>query len=252
MRAPAEANLTAMQRKAADRGWKALMPIGGRPFVDFILDSLANAGCREVGLVLGPDQWNDFEPYMNSDRVTRTRVTLLEQADARGSADAVLSAADWVNSDPFLVLNGDNLYPDDALSGLTALEAPGLAVFERQQLVSSSNIPAEKIAAFAVVELRPDGTLKAIVEKPASDSLLSTRLLISMNAWRFDGQIFDACRDVELSPRGEYELPVAVQLAVDRGVRFASVPAHGPVLDMSSRIDVPEVTRRLSGVQPRP
>jgi glucose-1-phosphate thymidylyltransferase len=252
MRAPAKANLTAMQREAADRGWKALMPIDGRPFVDFILDSLANAGCLEVGLVIGPDQRADFDLYVNSDRVTRTRVVLLEQAEARGSADAVLSAEDWVNSEPFLVVNGDNLYPDDALSGLTPLEGAGFAVFEREQLLRSSNIPADRIAAFAVVELRADGTLRAIVEKPASDSLLPTRLLISMNAWRFDGQIFDACRDVELSPRGEYELPVAVQLAVDCGVRFASVPARGPVLDLSSRIDIPEVTRRLAGVQPRP
>jgi len=251
MRAPAAANLTAMQREAADRGWKALMPIGDRPFVGFILDSLAKAGCLDVGLVVGPDQRNDFEAYVSSDCATRTRATLLQQAEARGSADAVLSARDWVNSDSFLVVNGDNLYPDDALSGLAGLEGPGLAVFEREQLLKSSNIPAERIAAFALVQLRADGTLKAIVEKPASDSLLSTRVLISMNAWRFDEQIFDACRDVELSPRGEYELPAAVQLAVDRGVRFASVPARGPVLDLSSRIDVPEVARRLTGVQPR-
>ena len=51
-----------------------------------------------------------------------------------------------------------------------------------------------------------------------------------MNVWRFDERIFAACRDVERSPRGEFELPEAVRLAIQRGVRFAVVPAQGPVL----------------------
>ena len=71
--------------------------------------------------------------------------------------------------------------------------------------------------------------------------------LISMNLWRFDRRIFAACRDVTLSARGEYELPLAVRLAVARGVRFQAVRSAGPVLDLSRRADVADVTRRLAG-----
>ena len=56
---------------------------------------------------------------------------------------------------------------------------------------------------------------------------------LSMNCWRFDARIFPACRDVAPSPRGELELPLAVMLAVTRGVPFRAVPARGPVLDLS-------------------
>ena len=73
-----------------------------------------------------------------------------------------------------------------------------------------------------------------------------------MNCWRFDARIFAACRDVAPSPRGELELPQAVMLAVERGVRFRAIPARGPVLDLSRRADTAEVARRLRTRPPEP
>jgi glucose-1-phosphate thymidylyltransferase len=73
------------------------------------------------------------------------------------------------------------------------------------------------------------------------------RAPVSMNVWRFDQHIFGACRDVQRSTRGEFELPEAVRLAIQRGVRFAVVPAQGPVLDLSRREDVPAVAAHLAG-----
>ena len=54
-----------------------------------------------------------------------------------------------------------------------------------------------------------------------------------MNCWRFDDRIFDACRDVPRSARGEFELPEAVRLALARVMRFRVVRARGPMLDLS-------------------
>jgi glucose-1-phosphate thymidylyltransferase len=76
--------------------------------------------------------------------------------------------------------------------------------------------------------------------------------LISMNVWRFDHRIFDACRDVPRSSRGEYELPEAVGLAVQRGVQFKTFRAGGAVLDLSRRSDVALVGARLAAVEPNP
>jgi UDP-N-acetylglucosamine diphosphorylase / glucose-1-phosphate thymidylyltransferase / UDP-N-acetylgalactosamine diphosphorylase / glucosamine-1-phosphate N-acetyltransferase / galactosamine-1-phosphate N-acetyltransferase len=72
-----------------------------------------------------------------------------------------------------------------------------------------------------------------------------------MNVWKFDRRIFDACRDVPMSTRGEYELPEAVGLAVARGVKFQTFRARGAVLDLSRRSDVALVSRRLAGVEAR-
>jgi glucose-1-phosphate thymidylyltransferase len=73
-----------------------------------------------------------------------------------------------------------------------------------------------------------------------------------MNVWRFDERIFEACRDVPLSRRGEYELPEAVGLAVSRGDIFRTFRATGAVLDLSRRSDVSLVNARLAGVEARP
>ncbi len=252
MRAPADAVLTPAQAVAASRGWKALMPIGRHRFLDYILSALADADCHEVGVVIGPDQRADFEAFLESEPPRRTHVRLIEQHEPLGSAHAVWSAAKWIQDTPFLTMNGDNLYPADALEGLARLSRPGLAVFDRDRLVETSNIPAERVAAFAMVELTHDGALARIVEKPGALPAGGRPVLISMNIWRFESAILDACRDVPRSPRGEYELPGAVQLAIERGMRFDAIAADGPVLDLSSRVDVAAIVARLADIEPRP
>ena len=72
-----------------------------------------------------------------------------------------------------------------------------------------------------------------------------------MNLWRFDAPVLAACRDVAPSPRGEYELPDAVMLAMARGTRVRVLAARGAVLDLTSRADIGGVSRRLAGREPR-
>src|SRR5260221_14075469 len=49
------AGLSAAQQRAADAGSKALMPIAGRPFLDYGVSSLADAGISQVGVVVAPE-----------------------------------------------------------------------------------------------------------------------------------------------------------------------------------------------------
>ena len=49
---------------------------------------------------------------------------------------------------------------------------------------------------------------------------------VSMNLWRCDARIFPACLDVPPSPRGEFELPQAVQLAIDGGLLLLFAVQH--------------------------
>jgi dTDP-glucose pyrophosphorylase len=241
------ANLTAEQRRVAASGLKALMPIEGRPFLDYVLGSLAEAGIGSVGVVVGPGA--DPVRVHYETLSTRLSIEFIVQVEARGTADAVTAADAWTAGEPFLVLNADNLYPVRALQDLAALDEPGLPVFERDDLIASSNIPAERFQSFALIDVDESGHMTRILEKPSAADMPppGQPMLVSMNCWRFDRRIFAACRDVAPSPRGELELPVAVMLAVSRGVPFRAVPARGPVLDLSRRADAAEVARRLRG-----
>ncbi len=74
-----------------------------------------------------------------------------------------------------------------------------------------------------------------------------------MNLWRFTPSIFEACREVPLSSRGERELPQAVGWAIAvRGERFRGIPCEEGVLDLSTRADVARVEGLLEEVEVRP
>ena len=252
MRAPDPGvQLTAAQARAADAGLKAMMPVNGRPFLDFVLSSLADAGIRDAALVVAPEHGELQHHYGTHARPSRLHLTFVVQQEALGTAHAVLAAETWADGLPFLTVNGDNLYPPDALGGLVALDAPGLCAFDANELVRSGNIPPARIGAFAVVRVNDEGFLTRIVEKPGAGTGAHGNL-VSMNCWRFDARIFPACRDVPRSARGEFELPEAVGLALQRDVPFKVLRAAGPVLDLSKRGDAAEVDRRLRGVVPRP
>ncbi|HEX6210894.1 MAG TPA: sugar phosphate nucleotidyltransferase [Methylomirabilota bacterium] len=244
------ARLTGEQASVAGTGVKALIPIG-RPFLDYGLSALADAGVTAVCLVIGPEHGAVREYYMRLP-ASRLRIDFAEQVEPRGTADAVLAAEAWVGGEPFLRVNSDNYYPVAALEALAALDGPGLVAFTRQGLVRDGRISPERIARFAVLDVA-DGRLRRIVEKPdeADVRRLGDDILVSMNAWRLDGRIFDACRRVPLSPRGELELPSAVQRLVEEGVTFHAVRFEGGVLDLSSRGDIAPVAAALAGVQVR-
>ena len=166
----------------------------------------------------------------------------------------MLATESWIRGEPFLVMNGDNLYPAEVLAQLAVLGGPGLPGFDRAALVRTGNIPEARLRAFALIEHDDRGYLTRIVEKPdrAEIERAGPHARESMNCWRLDAGIFPACRDVPRSRRGEFELPEAVGLAVERGGRFHVVPVAGGVLDLSERADAAEVTRHLHGLNPHP
>lgn len=232
------------QAAAADCGMKGMMPIHGRPFLDHVLHSLAEAGVTDIGLVIGPEHHTVREYYQGLP-LKRIRVSFVTQHEARGTADAVLSGESWIAGDPFLTLNSDNLYPVDVLRRLVEARGPALPGFERDSLGQ----PVERIGAFALIERDGRGCLSRIHEKPGigAAEAAGPRALVSMNVWQFDARIFGACRDVPVSERGEKELPQAVGLAASRGVCFEVLPVRGRVLDLSRRDDVAEVARVIEG-----
>ena len=110
-------------------------------------------------------------------------------------------------------------------------------------MVRDSNVPADRVSQFAVVRIGGDETMLDIVEKPDAATLASfgDDVYLSMNCWRFDASVLDACRRVPLSARGERELTDAVRLARhDSGTRFRVVRMKAGVLDLSSRGDIAE------------
>jgi len=249
------AALTDAQRRAAEGGAKGMMPLGARPFLDYVLSALADAGIRDATLVVSPSADEMRRHFERAHVPERVRVRFAVQEEPRGTADAVLSVRGVVDDAPFLALNSDNFYPVRAYAELAALGASGLVAFEAETLVRESRLEPERVLRYALLDVDDDGLLRAVREKPPADDPLALRAerWVSMNLWSFTPVIFEACARVRPSPRGELEIQDAVTIAMrELGERFHVVRMRAGVLDLSSRADVAFVASQLAGIDPRP
>ena len=240
------------QAAIADTGVKGLIPID-RPFLDYVLTAAADAGYRRVCLVIGPghDQLRRRYAGLSGGRLA---FEFAIQRKPRGTADALACAADFAGEDAVAVINSDNFYPTSALESLRRLDGTGLVAFSLNALIRHGNIEADRATRFAVVQRDSAGYLKRIIEKPtpAEIASLGDDPLVSMNCWRFEPPIFQACRSIAPSLRGEYEIADAVSHSMShRLLRYRVVTSQETVLDLSFRRDVGPVTEKLGAMEVR-
>ncbi len=242
------------QAAAANAGIKAMIPIG-RPFLDYVIGGLADAGFTRVCLVIGPEHGLVRDYYTMQAPPKRVQMYFAVQEKPAGTADAVFAAREFAGSELFLVLNSDNYYPVAALRTMSDLDRAGVALFDRDRMIEGSNIPKDRVLKFAVAKTDNEGYLERIFEKPDEETIrmLGSPVYVSMNCWVFSQAIFEACLQIKPSARGELELTDAVQYAIDViKERHKALVFRYPVLDMSSRSDIAAVAERLRDVDPNP
>ena len=243
------ADMSEAQASIAQTGIKALIPID-RPFLDYVLHALAEGGYTEVCLIIGPEHDAIRDYYGKEVTTNRLQISFAIQEEPLGTANAVLAAESFAQGEHFIVINSDNYYPIEAYKQLRLIETAGLAGFEFEAMVSKGNIPADRLTAFAVVDSDSKGNMKKIVEKPSMAQLaeMDKPYYISMNCWRFGPSIFEACKNIKSSLRGEYELPDAVEYSRHTlGETYALLKIADAVLDMSNQDDIASVTKKLKG-----
>jgi glucose-1-phosphate thymidylyltransferase len=241
------------QTAAADTGVKALIPID-RPFLDYVLSALGDAGYRKICLVIGPDHDAIRNYYGDEVELDRLSIEFAVQEEPIGTANAVAAAEQFAAGEPIAVLNSDNYYPVSALKGLREHGGAGIGLFHWQAMMNGNNLSEERLRAFAVADLDEDGCLNQFIEKPdeATWNALPRPIWISMNCWQLPASIFDACKAIEPSARGEYELPDAVSYSMDKlGERYRAIKVDETVLDMTCREDIARVAGVLAGSEVR-
>lgn len=241
-------SLTAEQASAAQAGVKAMISLDGRPFLDYVISSLADAGFDQFCLVIGPEH-DLIRDYYDSCEKSRVKIIYAIQEQPLGTADAVAAAEHFAGDDRVLVVNSDNFYPEDAVARLREVPASATLGFTKRAMIDQSNIDPERIRAFALLDSDDSGQLADIIEKPAPEVVdaAGETALVSMNCFLLTPRIFEACRSIEKSARGEYEIVDAVRWMVEQGERFAVVPVEAGVLDMSNRGDIASVVDALGG-----
>ncbi|HEV3143021.1 MAG TPA: nucleotidyltransferase family protein [Gemmataceae bacterium] len=182
---------------------KPLLPVQGRPILEWLLCALPSVVDRVVVVVNHLAE--QIEAFLKQQQHIRDW-TAVRQQQPKGTGNALRCCRGHVHSDRFLVLNGDDLYGTDDLLRLTEKPA-GLLVH-----------PVDEPSKFGIVFTRPDGTVEKLVEKPK----LEGRQMANIGAYLFPRRALDI--DLPLSPRGEYEITDAVS-AIAATQPFFAVPA---------------------------
>ncbi len=200
-------------RPFTDRFPKPLLPVGGRTILDTVLRAVSDAGIQRVCVVthhLG----EQVRHYAGDGAAWGLQIVYCHQADLRGSGDALQAVHNnlpgWIDqSAPLLVSATDYVLPENALLDLVkAHEKSGCDI-----TISLREYPPEQMSARSSVALDEGWRVKKIVEKPASGTAPSryTAALLYI----LPPAIWDTLPLLELSPRGELELPEAVNMLIE-------------------------------------
>jgi glucose-1-phosphate thymidylyltransferase len=178
-------------------GNKHMIPIANQPILFYGLRHLAEAGIREVGVVLGPIQ-EGIQEAIGDGSSFGLRVQYIHQGDPKGLAHAVLCARPFLGDESFVMYLGDNLLQQGV--------RPFVDLYERERpdaVIGATPVPEPR--HYGVVEL--DGErIVSIEEKPPHPK--SDLALIGV--YLFTPSIHPIIEALRPSARGELEITEAI------------------------------------------
>jgi bifunctional UDP-N-acetylglucosamine pyrophosphorylase/glucosamine-1-phosphate N-acetyltransferase len=186
---------------------KAMIPILGKPMVERVLETLVDNGARDVIMVVSRED-EEIRRHFQEESCIEADIRFVEQEQRLGMANALNLAASLIQ-EPFVMSACDNLTPPQHVADLIAThrQAGALAT------LSLMEIDRSLAGRTGVVEWR-DGLVWRIVEKPKPEEAPSN--ISSLPLYVFEPQILAYLPEVQLSPRGEYELQDAIQMLIAR------------------------------------
>ena len=191
---------------------KPLLPVAGRPIIDWTLDNLPK-GIDEIILVVNYLE-EQIREHVGTDSKGRP-VRYLTHQTLNGTAGALRVCQNYLRG-RFLVLNGDDLY---SAADLSALIRHKMAV-----LVSPITQHAERLGLCTIDQ---KGCLKGIAEKGSEEHarlVKSGECLINCGAYVLDERFFRV-EPVKL-PNGEFGLPQTLVQLVKQDVQIDLVQAQ--------------------------
>ncbi len=174
---------------------KHLLPVYDRPMIFYPLQTLVDAGIRDILIVTGGNNAGDFLRLVgNGAAFGLKHVNYTYQKGEGGIAEALGLAEHFAEGEKTVVVLGDNILQESI--------APHVEAFKRQP--SGAKILIKKVPdpeRFGVVVFKGNRVL-AIEEKPKRPK----SSYIVTGIYMYDGQVFNIVKTLKPSARGELEI----------------------------------------------
>jgi len=244
---------------------KEMIPILGKPLIQYHVEGLVAAGIREIVIVVretGAIVQDHFSPNADlqahlkesgkDDLLEEMRrvnnladIVLVRQPEdlPYGNATPALAARHWLNpGEPFYYMFGD-----DIVMGDVPIPQQMVDIFNRRRpaaVLAAQEVPDEETHLYGCIELKPgtENEMVRIVEKPAPGTAPSN--LVQIGHFIFTPEIFDVLDTLETGKGGELWLADAVDALAKRApvvvhpIAGAWMAAGDPLRQLKACIEV--------------
>jgi glucose-1-phosphate thymidylyltransferase len=174
---------------------KHLLPVHDRPMIYYPIQTLINAGIRDILIVTGGNNAGDFLRLLgNGKEFGLKHINYTYQEGEGGIADALKLAEYFADKGKICVVLGDNIIEGNIRRAAQAFEKQ-----EKGAKIILKEVPDPE--RFGVAEVEGNRIL-GIREKPKSPK----SNLAVVGIYMYDGTVFDIARTLKPSDRGELEI----------------------------------------------
>jgi bifunctional UDP-N-acetylglucosamine pyrophosphorylase/glucosamine-1-phosphate N-acetyltransferase len=181
---------------------KPMIPIGGKPLLEWILIRLREAGVNEVMIVTHYLEEQIREYFKDGEKIG-IKIKYSRQEFPKGTADAFALMEPFSHDEEFIGLYGDCYLSEGTIETVMRNHEEGSVTLAVLEMDEPSN--------YGVVKLRGD-IVTGIVEKPEMGE--SAGQYANAGLYIFTPEIFRWIRGTKPSRRGEYEITDSIELMV--------------------------------------
>ncbi len=171
---------------------KQLLPVYDKPMVYYPLQTLLDAGIREILIIVAPDYAGHYLNLLGSGREFGAKFTYEIQEQARGLSDAFILGETFIGDDDVTMILGDNIFDYDFSNHIKNFKG-GASVFAKE---------VKDPKRFGVVEFDKSGKAISIEEKPENPK--SNYAVVGI--YTYDSSVVEYAKNLKPSARGEIEI----------------------------------------------